>query len=263
MRFLCLCPIYNHPKRLIENAIACFAAQSFWNATLLIGDDGPGYPESRTILRDTSAYRQDYHVTRFSKRLGSIGEKCQEMYRAAVDIGIQFDAIALWDDDDIYLREHLTSLAQVLCDNTRPCHWAKSEMVGSTYGRELRLEVAAGRFWASIGIKRDQFEKIGGFVQTRAADFDQQMLSKLKVTSGEPASHIHPTYIYRWEDTEANHCSGAMRSPSDESWWDSVPCVKADPMDPTLLPRFDDTTSAIYRKVPGFLDRSDPSIGRL
>jgi hypothetical protein len=252
MRFLCLCPIYNHPKRLIENAIACFAAQTHWDATLLIGDDGPGYPEVRTIFRDTSAYRMDVHVTRFPKRLDSIGEKCQEMYRAAVDIGIQFDAIALWDDDDIYLRHHLALMAGALGDPG--VHWAKSLWVGSTFGGELHLEDSAGRFWASIGIKREQFEKIGGFVQTKAANFDQQMLSKLRVTSGEPAS-FEPTYVYRWEDTEANHCSGAMSTPDDETWWDKVPCAPAEG-DGVLRIRFDKTTDEVYRKAPrGFLER--------
>lgn len=249
MRFLCLCPIYNHPKRLIENAMACFIDQSHWDATLLLGDDGPGYSEFRSILRNSSAYRQDIHLTRFSKRLGSIGEKCQEMYRAAVDIGIQFDAIALWDDDDIYLRRHLESLNEALsyCPGI---HWAKSKTIGSTYGGSLKLESSAGRFWASIGIKREAFERIGGFVQTRSANFDQQMLAKLNVLAGEPAdSNI--TYVYRWEDTQANHCSGAMVSPDDETWWDKVPCI---PAEGTLTPAFDLTTLSIwYDRPEGFL----------
>lgn len=249
MRFLCLCPIYNHPKRLIENAMACFVNQTHKDATLLLGDDGPGYSEFRNIYEQTPFHRQDIYLTRFSKRLGSIGEKCQEMYKAAVDIGIQFDAIALWDDDDIYLSNHLSSLAYSL-DYCPGIKWAKSEFVGSTYGWSLHLEAAAGRFWASIGMKREVFESIGGFVQTRSADFDQQMLAKLRTLAGEPVDS-KVTYIYRWEDTQANHCSGAMKSPKDESWWDQVPVVAAEG---TLSPRFDDLTQAIWKTHPaGFL----------
>ena len=249
MRFLCLCPIYNHPKRLIENAMACFINQTHKNATLLLGDDGPGYSEFRKAYHSCSSYHQDIHLTRFSKRLGSIGEKCQEMYRTAVDLGIQFDAIALWDDDDIYLSNHLSSLSESL-DNSPGIKWAKSQVVGSTYGGTLHLEQAAGRFWASIGMKREAFEKIGGFVQTRSADFDQQMLAKLKAMAGEPADS-RVTYIYRWEDTRANHCSGAMKDPKDETWWDKVPVVKADG---SLVPRFDDLTQSLWVTKPyGFL----------
>jgi hypothetical protein len=251
MRFLCLCPIYNHPKRLIENAMACFINQEYKNATLLLGDDGPGYSEFRKYYNSSNNQDQDIHLTRFSKRLGSIGEKCQEMYKAAVDIGIQFDAIALWDDDDIYLAHHLSGLAEVL-ESCPGIKWAKSQFVGSTYGGSLHLEPAAGRFWASIGMKRDMFEKIGGFVQTRSADFDQQMLAKLNAKAGEPVDS-KVTYIYRWEDTQANHCSGAMKNPKDESWWDKVPVVAAAG---TLVPKFDEITKALWMTEPyGFLQR--------
>ena len=117
--------------------MAFFLSQSHHDATLLIGDDGPGYEEFRTIYRTrydridpVNNYQHDIHLVRLKTRLGSIGEKCQDMYRAAVDCGIQFDAIALWDDDDVYLSHHLSLMNKSLSVSK----WAKSTHIGSTYG---------------------------------------------------------------------------------------------------------------------------------
>jgi hypothetical protein len=47
MRFLCLCPTYNRPWRLLEESLACFHSQVHKDAFLLIYDDLGVFPEQR------------------------------------------------------------------------------------------------------------------------------------------------------------------------------------------------------------------------
>lgn len=37
---------------------------------------------------------------------------------------------------------------------------------------------------------------------------------------GRPDDYAPPSYVYRWGSTGASHCSGLMRAPDDETWYE-------------------------------------------
>lgn len=208
MRFLCLCPTYNRPWRLLEESLACFHSQVHKDAFLLIYDDLGAFPEQR---------HDNWALISTPNREPGIVEKYNRMLELAQEFG-PFDAIALWDDDDIYLPNHLHYHAQVLKDFelSYPSH------VYSTYTGQRLIEPSGGRFWASLAIRYDAFLRTGGFVLTRRADFDQQSLLRWSrlCRRGNPNLGSTATYVFRWADTLAYHCQTNMQSPHDESWYE-------------------------------------------
>jgi hypothetical protein len=176
MRFLCLCPTYNRPWRLLEESLACFHSQVHKDAFLLIYDDLGAFPEQR---------HSNWALISTPTREPGIVEKYNRMLELAQEFG-PFDAIALWDDDDISLPNHLHYHAQVLQDYelSYPSH------VYSTYTGQRLIEPSGGRFWASLAIRYDAFVRAGGFVLTRRADFDQQSLGKWLLKYTHDASGI-------------------------------------------------------------------------
>jgi hypothetical protein len=128
-----------------------------------------------------------------------------------------FDAIALWDDDDIYLPNHLHYHAQVLKDY----ELSYPSFVYSTYTGQRLIEPSGGRFWASLAIRYDAFLRTGGFVPTRRADFDQQSLAKWLhlCSNGDPNRFGDSTYVFRWMETGVPHSQFCMSSALDEAWY--------------------------------------------
>lgn len=90
-RFLCLCPTYNRPRRLLEESIQNFRNQKHSNAFLLIYDD---------LGSHESLVDEDMAIITTTEREPGIVAKYNKMIELSRQFG-DFDAIALWDDDDI------------------------------------------------------------------------------------------------------------------------------------------------------------------
>jgi hypothetical protein len=152
-------------------------------------------------------------------------------YERMMDLSLgfgKFDAIALWDDDDIYLPEHLSKHAQILEDHELSypsfvwsTHKAKSEKDGR------RKEESGNRFWASLAIRMDAFMRCGGFLKVKPLDLDFKNLMRWKsmCSVGCPCKLGEPTYVYRWEDTGCLHASAFSKSPSDTEWYQRMGSV--------------------------------------
>jgi hypothetical protein len=152
-----------------------------------------------------------------------------------------WDAIVVWDDDDIYLPHHVSAHAIALADH----EWSHPLQVYSTYGIEpgepLRIEPAAGRFHGSLAVRTDLIDRIGGWIDTRRADFDQQQIAicqDLAEDPGRPDAELPPSYIFRWGDTGAGHCQGLMTSAANEDWYERNERVML-PSVGELTPQFD------------------------
>lgn len=158
MRFLCLCPTYGRPPNLIREAISHFINQTHTNAYLLVYDDLGNY-QVHTGDR--------WAVLSTSCREPGIVAKYETMLRVARHIEQvgTIDAIALWDDDDVYLPKHLEHHARVL-DRYEFSYPSK---VLSTYTGTIAEEASGGRFWASCAIRAKSFSDVGGFVRTERA----------------------------------------------------------------------------------------------
>jgi len=209
-RFLCLCPTYNRPRRLIDESISHFRNQKHGNAFLLIYDD-LGSLES-VVDEDLAIITTDHRET-------GIVAKYNKMLELSKQFG-DFDAIALWDDDDIYLPSHLHYHAQVL----QVHGMSYPSLVWSTYTGKMEKESSGGRFWASLAIRTLEFSRLGGFVDTKRADFDQQSLGhwRRSTSCGDPCEIGEPTYVFRWGDTGCPHSQFQMRSPDDTEWYDRL-----------------------------------------
>lgn len=213
MRFICLCPTYGKTPEVIANSIQCFLDQTHEDKLLILFDDLGNYARAREL---TETYDQIFVISTSIRCPGIISK-----YNTMLNLvsGVNYDAIALWDDDDIYLPKHLENHAKTL---KFPVDWSYPRLVYSTYGNELRAEESGGRFWASLAILRSSFERIGGFVDSHLATFDQQSLGKFNalLTRGFPDDSSGPTYVFRWQDTKTIHAQHFMGD--QVNWYHNV-----------------------------------------
>lgn len=241
MRFLILCPTFGRPT-LLANAVACYLAQDY-----------PAELRHLRILDDAGQYSGQsgdgwiLHSTR--DRYETITEKY-----AALSLAIGgYDAIALLDDDDPVGPSWLSSHARAL-ENAQ---WSYPHEVltlhrppSKGFGQPGR-EASGGRFWASAAVRVDLLRRMGGFIQTPAADFDLQHLAKWQEFGGDPGrpdDFAGPQYCYGWG--RAKHVSVHM---SHADWYERHGARGL--MEPgrveKLVPKMDEETRMIYRDTWG------------
>lgn len=179
------------------------------------------------------------------ERFGSITEK----YNAMLGMCRYADIVCVWEDDDIYMPWHISSIV-------RTCPilgWVKPDEVMSLYTGTLVREPAAGRFHASLGASRFLLDSVGGWPATRRADFDQKLMSNLDEAGRRVAPDYRdrgaPSYIFRWGSTQAQHGQEFMRSPACTNWWEEAGRrIPSEGSDIVVTPKMDDETKAIYEK---------------
>jgi len=219
----CLGPTYRRPPRLLANAIACFEHQD--------------YPADRRrlfILDDAgelaAAKGPSWEIFVAASRYPTLPAK----YSALADLArIYFepDILAVWEDDDIYLPWHISTAVGAMYAPVAPRYkrgraWAHPSRVWSLYGGQLHQEPTGGRFHAALAIRLETLIAIGGWLDTPRADFDQQLLAKLRRECGPPADPCQfaaPSYVFRWASTNSYHGQAWMRSPADAPWYRDAP----------------------------------------
>ncbi len=215
MNIVCLCPTYGRRPELLENTIACFDRQDYPadKRRLFLFDD-LGTLDG-VVIEDLRDGPTGMPIVSQHDRCLSIADKYSAML-ARIDF--PFDAVAVWDDDDVYFPWHLSAHVEALRGND----WSKPSHVWTAAAQPPILESSAGRFHGSIAIRRECLERVGGWVQTRRADFDQQMMARLDANGrcGDPCDFSPPSYVYRWQTTSAGHCSWLMSAPANEDWYD-------------------------------------------
>ncbi len=209
MKIVCLMPTYGRRRELLENSLACFVAQTHPEKTLVIYDD-------LGTLAETRCDCEDVVIISKHRRCPSVGAKYNDLYAAMPPE--DYDAIAVWDDDDIYLPDHLATHAKVL----KSARWSKPSQIISAYFEPPRVESAAGRFHGSIAVRRDMLQALAHrfgtpWIDTTRATFDQEFLTRCAQHSapGDPCEFAPPQYIYRWQTSQSGHCSGLM----DRTTW--------------------------------------------
>jgi len=248
VRILCLCPTYGRP-RLLANAIACFEAQDYQDAQLLVLDD-LGQIEPQRGER--------WEVLSTPNRYPSLPAKYNAMLECWARRGEGYDAVAVWDDDDIYLPWHLSASAAALSDGAPS---AKPSAVWSGYrppgaqGEGPWREHATGRFHGSLAISRARLESLGGWIKTKRADFDQQQIAAClpAVDTLKHSPHELPGYVFRWGSTGTPHCQGLMSSPDNEDWYERYQPADRRRVN-VLRQAMDPETQSIYSKI---LDRQE------
>ena len=275
LNIVCLCPTYGRPS-VVANAAACFTAQDYpaENRRLLIFDDAGQ-------LAKSEGEHDGVIVMSSKRRRNSLPAKYDEMLRV---VGDWADVFVVWDDDDVYLPWHVRRHAEALSGKFRwerepysdfeelvaageipspPAGylWSQPERVYSTYTGKVGVEPSDGRFHGSLAMRRELLERVGGWVGVmpagveKRADFDQRMIAACQKSNWMRKSlrgHYHmasgPGYVYRWGDSGATHCSGLMRSPDNQDWYDrTTPCETVGG-EVRLIPVFDRRTIEIYRE---------------
>jgi len=217
-------PTYGRKAALLENSIALFNRQTYPQKKLLIYDDSG-------ILNDLSLANLDNVLLMTSStREPDMGSK----YNAMLATAKSYDAVVVWDDDDIYLPNHLEEHAKAL--SLGGDSWSKPPTIWSAYFSPPRKEPAAGRFHGSMAISAGLLDEVGGWIPTKRATFDQEMLSRLG-TVKKPID-TPSTYVYRWQSSGASHCSGGM---SHSDWYDRYQPDSIDPIH-HLYPKLDQDT---------------------
>lgn len=220
MKALCLCPVYNHPQRLTENALACFLDQTIQESPwIVVGDDRPSGQLDSGVDRENGII-----IATFESRFTSMGAKYNAMVKAAREYGAEFDTLVIWDDDDHYFPRHLELMDLAYLANPE-ADWAYPERVYSTFGRALRQEDSGGRFWASCSLKMSLYDKMGGFAECREMSFDQQALGAMR-TKGVRCTP-ESGYVYNWEITNADHASGHSAGYTCTAWYHKTPASRS------------------------------------
>ena len=268
MKVACLCPTYGRP-RLLANALAQFQAQTHpaEDRRLFILEDagqiGPGmrspfgehlgirfFPGEHSGSPDwaerlgsgPNINEPDFEVWSFFHRFPSL----PAIYALLVERALKWgaEAFCVWDDDDIYLSDHVANHVKVL----RAHGWSHPKTVYSLYTGRVEEEGAAGRFHGALAFRRDYGERVGywGEPANGRCDMDQAILGRLHRISPPGQSVRRPSYVYRWGSTGCSHASGRASGPGDAHWFFTTPIDQPGRVE-RLEAKFDDETARVYQ----------------
>jgi glycosyltransferase involved in cell wall biosynthesis len=170
-----------------------FQMQTYDNRELLIYDDAGQYHE---------ASGDRWRIVSSRERHASVGEKRNR----AIELAGDTDAIATWDDDDVYLPWALESIANALGSGA----WARPSVVfdetepgrvilGKTFSRLDRTFYA---YHGSFGFRMSAVDLVGKYLIDRPDDQDVEYLHRAWGVLGPSVDPIcedypHPYYVYR------------------------------------------------------------------
>lgn len=228
MHLLCLMPTYGRKPELLNNTLACFQHQTYRHKTLLIYDDLGNLHRTKVDLPGV-------HLVSSTKRADNLGHKYNQMLEMADSRSIPYDAVVVWDDDDIYLPKHLENHAKAL----QQAMWSKPTRVITDVSTTLENTDSAGRFHGSIAVMRDIVEDYP-WIETERATFDQEFMQQLSKPDiggepGDPCEFGPPQYIYRWGSAGVHHASGLM---GRETWYADFTAQYSNRI-PRIFPQFD------------------------
>tara|TARA_R110001583_G_scaffold8508_1_gene40826 strand:- start:696 stop:1418 length:723 start_codon:yes stop_codon:yes gene_type:complete len=234
MKLLCITPTYGRSEELLQNSLACFYSQTYTNAVQVYVDDtfygekirGDGFVFIQTGDRARSlSAKHDLAVLYGEQEFGSV------------------DGIVIWDDDDIYLPNHLENIANTLQEGDFYSY--SSEVYIDSNTSKPRIEKTDNcRFHGNYGFSKTLYNK-AKWGHTLRMDFDLQMIHRLKTNgTGRDRSNLgSPTYVYRWSGSDAHHCSGVSTGPDDQEWYFKTP-IKRDGPIKDLKAKYDINTLA-------------------
>ena len=197
MKIAAVCCTYLRPKHL-GWLIKCFLKQDFPadSRELLILDDAGQYD---------SRQQDGWTLISFKRRFRSLGEK----RNAAIALtSPDVDALAVWDDDDVYLPWALS--ASVAALKTAP--WSRPSLVlHERADGKLRQHETGGLFHGGWAYTKQAFDRAGGYPPIDNGE-DQRFAQRLKragVTESDPCKlGSRPFYVYRWGPGAGYHLSG-------------------------------------------------------
>jgi hypothetical protein len=205
MKIGAVCITYLRPKRL-GHLIWCFQQQTHENRVLVILDDAGQYD-------DTEGDR--WRLVSRSERFPTLGDKRNAATKLLPD---DVEAVAVWDDDDLYLPHALAASANALQDADWSC---PSLVLHPTEDGKMQMHLTGGLFHGGWAYRREMFDRVGGYPAIDNGE-DQGLLARLKRAGAKIADPllmrenvpaIKPFYVFPWEynwtSDGPHHISGA------------------------------------------------------
>lgn len=185
MKIAAVCCTYLRPKQL-GWLIRCFEYQDYQQRELVVLDDAGQYDQ-------TAGDR--WRVISVSKRFATLGEKRNA---AAAYVSDDVEAVAIWDDDDLYLPWALSASVAAL----RRAHWSRPSVV--LHPRPdwtLRQHRTGGLFQGGWALRRELFDRCGGYPAMNNGE-DQALAARLIQAGARQADPMRlgypPFYVYVW-----------------------------------------------------------------
>jgi len=167
------------------------------------------------VLDDAGQYDDQqgdgWRLVSTRRRFATLGQK----RNAAADlIADDTEAVAVWDDDDLYLPWALSASAAAL----EKADWSRPSVVLHPKPRagavELHQHETGGLFHGGWAFTRQIFQRAGGYPAIDNGE-DQALARRLRRVGARVADPIRlgirPFYIYPWGNADGWHLSGMGR----------------------------------------------------
>lgn len=234
----CLCPTYRRPS-MLENSIALFQQQDYPLdlRELIVLEDAGEIPNQ---------VGEGWQLLSAPERFWCLGDKYNTM--AGLSDG---DLLLVWEDDDVYLPEHISNYVGSWDAAGRPeLAWFITGKPQAWNGTGILSE--NGWFQhASIGMTKALWRKCGGWPITRARAFDQRLVEQRLVPNGQRLIPEQNTYVFRWETTKHYHGQGWMHpsDPEDAAWWLKAETETKPQPRRKLHPQLDADTQRLFERI--------------
>ncbi len=195
MKIAAVCCTYLRPVQL-GYMVRCFELQDYDDRELVILDDAGQYDN-----RQGNRWR----LISTDRRFSTLGEKRNA---AAEMVSDDVEALAVWDDDDLYFPWALRASVEAL----RHAEWSRPSVVlhPQPDGR-LRQHRTGGLFHGGWAYRRDAFQKAGGYPAMDNGE-DQALGGRLRGQGTRETDPMQwgfePFYIYPWVTDATRHLSG-------------------------------------------------------
>jgi len=196
MKIAAVCCTFLRPKQL-GCLIHCFLRQDY-----------PAEKRELVILDDAGQYdcRQGdgWRLVSTPQRYPTLGQKRNA---AAALVSEDVEALAVWDDDDLYLPWALRACAAAL--NVAP--WSRPSLVlHPHHDGSLRQHETGGLFHGGWACAREVFRQVGGYPAQNNGE-DQALARRLQAAAVNEADPIRlglkPFYVYPWVNNDGWHLS--------------------------------------------------------
>jgi hypothetical protein len=194
MKIAAVCVTYLRPRQL-GHMLQCFLRQDYADRELVILDDAGQYG-------DLAGDR--WRLISTANRFPSLGEKRNA---AAGYVSPSVEALAVWDDDDLYLPWALSASVAALA----AAGWSRPSVVLHPQpDGTLKQHRTGGLFHGGWAYRREVFWQCGGYPPANNGE-DQQLAERLTecgVSEADPLRvGFRPFYVYNWVG-QGYHLSG-------------------------------------------------------
>lgn len=213
MHITVVCVTWNRPKQL-GRMIRCFERQTYPCKSMVILDDAKQYCDISTRA-NVQGNDNCWRLVSARKRFATLGQKRNAAVRC---LHPETDAIAVWDDDDLYLPWALEATVAALEQQpmSRP-----SLVLHPDSEWNLHQHLTGGLFHSGWGYRRDAFFITRGYPPMNCGE-DQELLKRFiqkKLLSTDPlALGYRPFLVYPWDNSEVLHVSSHCLTDPNGGW---------------------------------------------